>query len=152
MSRQNFIPIADMLFSPTVHQQCYLVFQPVWHVTVFVVTPPSIRKSNFFLHRLSWHCGECNFDLCYGCTKNHKTTAHRHKLQKVDPQNIYPFMDSWGCDLCKEIFHQSNVEKPYHCVSNCEFDLCGSCMEGKKHSVLFCYEIIDIHKVLLRFP
>ena len=79
-------------------------------------------------------------------------TAHRHKLQKVDPQNVYPNTDSWGCDLCKETFHQSNVEKPYHCVSNCEFDLCGSCMKGKTHPVVFCYEIIGIHKVLLRFP
>ena len=72
------------------------------------------------------------------------------KLQKVDPLP-YPNMDIWGCDLCKETFHQSNVEKPYHCVSNCEFDLCGSCMKGKTHPVVFRYEIA-IHKVLLRFP
>ena len=47
-------------------------------------------------------------------------------------------MDSWGCDLCKETFHQSNVEKPYHCVSNCEFDLCGSCV-WKLRSIQFYF-------------
>ncbi|XP_028392709.1 zinc finger X-chromosomal protein-like isoform X1 [Dendronephthya gigantea] len=79
--------------------------------------------------RLPWHCEEgCDFDLCFGCTRSHKSAAHRHLLLKSNPKKTYPNLDGWGCDICGEGYHHEDNEKPYEC-KKCEYDLCEKCMK-----------------------
>lgn len=78
---------------------------------------------------LPWHCEDgCEFDLCFGCTKSHKSAAHRHLLLKTNPKNSYPSMPGWKCDICSGEFRHENQEKPYEC-KKCNYDLCQNCMK-----------------------
>ena len=94
-----------------------------------------IRKLQFVQYfsiffSLPWHCEKgCEFDLCYGCTKSHKSAAHRHPLQKSNPKKSYPTLPGWKCDICGEDVRHEEQEKPYHCKT-CHYDLCQNCMEG----------------------
>ena len=79
--------------------------------------------------RLTWHCENgCYFDLCFGCTRSYKSTAHRHLLLKSNPKESYPSMQGWVCDICCKEFKHEDEEKPYEC-KNCQYDLCQSCMK-----------------------
>ena len=91
-----------------------------------------------FTSSLPWHCEDgCEFDLCFGCTRSHKSAVHRHPLEKSNPRNTYPSMQGWGCDICGRSFRHEDQEKPYEC-KKCHYDLCQNCMKGNKIFNNYC--------------
>ncbi|XP_028392697.1 uncharacterized protein LOC114517237 [Dendronephthya gigantea] len=93
---------------------------------------------------LPWHCEEgCNFDLCFGCTRSHKSEAHRHLLLKSNPKDTY--RTGWRCNICRESHPNEDNEKPYQC-KKCEYDLCEECM--KETEVLETVEALETVEVL----
>ena len=75
------------------------------------------------------HCSSCHFDACDNCIKPYKSTFHPgHVMYKADSNVTYSrFNGGWRCDRCSRSFIPQVNNVPYHC-SQCEFDLCASCM------------------------
>ena len=90
-----------------------------------------------FIFSLPWHCkNNCYFDLCFGCTRSTRSTAHDHPLLKTNPKSLYQ-SGGWMCDICSTLFKNEDPEKPYSC-RECSFDLCLQCLKGnppKRYSI-----------------
>ena len=54
-------------------------------------------------------------------------------MYKADSNLVYPgFNGRWRCDRCSRSFIPQMNNVPFHC-SQCEFDLCDSCMKTTGH-------------------
>ena len=108
---------------------------------IYISTITCMIFNMFHYYSLSWHCEEeCTFDLCFGCTRSHKSLVHPHRLVKAKPRLLYPQQTGWKCDACQTIFMHDDQEKPYDC-KECSFDLCFVCLKSKiphkLHELLF---------------
>ena len=76
------------------------------------------------------HCSSCEFDLCDNCIKQYTSTHHPgHVFYRADSNALYPqYKGNWFCDRCRQGYNSQHA--PYHC-SQCEYDLCESCMKGE---------------------
>ena len=62
--------------------------------------------------------------------KPYRSTHHvpGHVLHRADSNATYPQHNgNWFCDRCRQRYNSKHA--PYHC-SQCEYDLCESCMKG----------------------
>ena len=101
------------------------------------------------------HCGKCQFDLCETCSNPQRSTLHFHELYKANTELIYSkFGGAWYCDECQKRFDHQEKKFSNHC-SDCEFDLCDTCMKkpdgtGKKLVICFCiHGKYDDHEKLM---
>ena len=102
---------------------------------------PNIRCSycKATLRRSSWHCRECNFDLCRNCrdwvaeSRQQNDPNLRcwnlHKLLGSDRLNEYYLkkfgVEKYTCRSCNTPLSGSNL----HC-RRCYFDMCGNCQKS----------------------
>lgn len=90
-----------------------------------------------FLFSLMWHCEKgCLFDICYGCTRPRKSLTHPHRLQKCNPNLLYPETYRWSCNVCGSDFMHESQEKPFNC-KQCRFDICFKCLKGGDNKLFF---------------
>ena len=104
------------------------------------------QKDYFFHNMLSFHCKECEYDLCYTCilihdyrVVNEKMSIHAKKGKKVyvsvhphylllsGKEDRYNGKDySWICDVCR--IGACDSVYSFHC-KDCGYDVCSKCFE-----------------------
>ena len=86
--------------------------------------------------RHSYHCTQCNFDICTQCFRGYLHAFHFHRLQKARAPLIYTETNGqWRCDACKRVFNELTEQMCYHCQL-CAVDMCEKCFRGEWSHVL----------------
>ena len=80
----------------------------------------------------TYHCSQCNFDLCERCFQPFSHPLHEHPLLFADTRLVYREYNAiWFCDHCGMTM-RSGAYLSHHCPK-CQFDLCTNCVAGRHH-------------------
>ena len=102
----------------------------------------------FFNNMYSFHCKQCEYDLCYTCILVHDYKGINEKMEKRAPKGKKVYVSchphylllsgkedryegkdcSWICDVCK--ISSSKYIYSFHC-KKCGYDVCSKCFEKK---------------------
>ena len=102
----------------------------------------------FFNNMFSFHCKQCEYDLCYKCILVHDYRVINEKMEKITPKSKKVYVSchphylllsgkedrngdkdcSWICNECE--ISSSKYIYSFHC-KDCGYDVCSKCFEEK---------------------
>lgn len=116
--------------------QCYVILK-LTNVTWFLVS-----------FRFSRHCEKCDFDVCFDCFKPHITPLHGHPLYRADSYHVYGrFSPGWRCDNCDSGHNSPSDNRPWHCQTCKQYDLCRVCIRATIKGKIKCSRQILYHLI-----
>lgn len=94
----------------------------------------------------SYHCQQCEFDLCESCYNGSLHPFHRHYLQPAKPTICYAQTEGqWRCDACQRVFGRLTSQvgrREQRCTFPCPLPSLSRCASTAPSARLTCVRTV----------